>query len=92
MTDTKADYEPTGLDRFGHLEDKIFRVVESFKAVRNENEALRAENKKLKSDLDELSKNQTDVRENLDALHQEREELRDRVEKALTLLATLETH
>jgi len=34
MNDTKLQWEPTGLERFGHLEDKLFRIVEGYKAVR----------------------------------------------------------
>ena len=40
MSDKTTEWEPTGLERFGHLEDKIFRVVEAFKAIRKENEII----------------------------------------------------
>ena len=54
MTETKTRWEPTGLERFAHLEDKIYRVVESFKAIRKENETLREENRQLKHAVAEL--------------------------------------
>lgn len=90
MADTKTDWTPTGLERFGHLEDKIFRVVEAFKAVRRENETLRAENLKLKEEVQSLQEGDSSTRENLAQLQKEREQLRERVEKALGMLATLE--
>jgi FtsZ-binding cell division protein ZapB len=90
MADTKTDWIPTGLERFGHLEDKIFRVVEAFKAVRRENETLRAENLKLKEEIQSLQEGDSSARENLALLQKEREQLRERVEKALGMLATLE--
>jgi FtsZ-binding cell division protein ZapB len=90
MTETKPQWEPTGLERFGHLEDKLFRVVEAFKAIRKENESLRAENQKLKGELQSLQDKESGFNDNLAHLQKEREELRERVEKALNLLATLE--
>lgn len=90
MTETKSQWEPTGLERFGHLEDKLYRVVEAFKTVRKENETLKAENQKLAADLRNLQERETAFNDNLGHLQKEREELRERVEKALNLLATLE--
>ena len=90
MNETKAQLELTGLERFGHLEDKIFRMVEEFKAVRKDNENLRAENTKLKEQLGAFQNNESMVQDNLARYQKEREELRERVEKALTLLSTLD--
>lgn len=90
MTDSKAQWEPIGLERFGHLEDKIFRVVEAFKAVRKENDSLRADNLRLKNEIEAMRAQEASLQENLSHLQQEREELRERVEKALNLLSTVE--
>ncbi len=91
MADTKTEWQPTGLERFSHLEDKIFRVVEAFKTIKKENEALREDNHKLKAAVEELQQNEVSAQENLAHLQEEREALRERVEKALSLLATVET-
>jgi septal ring factor EnvC (AmiA/AmiB activator) len=90
MNETKPQWEPTGLERFGHLEDKIFRIVEEFKTVRKDNETLRTEIQKLKQDINTLKENAIAAQEHLSQFHKEREELRERVEKALNLLAALE--
>ena len=90
MNETKAQLELTGLERFGHLEDKIFRMVEEFKTIRKDNENLRSENARLKEQLDELQNNESTVQDNLARYEREREELRERVEKALSLLSTLD--
>lgn len=90
MTETKTQFEPTGLERFGHLEDKLYRVVEAFKTIRKENESLRAENQQLRHDLEILREKESTFNNSLTGLQKEREDLKDRVEKALGLLATLE--
>ena len=90
MADTDTNWVPTGLERFGHLEDKIFRVVEAFKAARQENETLRAENQRLKEEVQSLHEGDSNTKEALAQLQKEREELRGRVERALEMLATLE--
>jgi len=90
MTETKTQFEPTGLERFGHLEDKLYRVVEAFKTIRKENESLRAENQQLRHDLEILREKESSFNDSLTGLQKEREDLKDRVEKALGLLATLE--
>ena len=90
MNETKPQWEPTGLERFGHLEDKLFRMVEEFKAIRKDNETLRAENTQLKEELGSLRDNESTARDSLAQFQKEREELRERVEKALSLIATLE--
>jgi chromosome segregation ATPase len=92
MNDTKLQWEPSGLERFGHLEDKIFRMVEEFKAVRKDNENLRAEVAKLKAQIGAINEQESTARDNLVQFQKEREELRERVEKALNLLASLEAH
>jgi FtsZ-binding cell division protein ZapB len=90
MNENKTQLELTGLERFSHLEDKIFRVVEAFKAIRKENETLQAENQKIKAEIEALHRNEAGVNQSLIQLQKEREALRERVEKALSLLATLE--
>ena len=129
MDDNKLQWMPAGLERFSHLEDKIFQAVEAIKAIRKENETLLAENSRLAEQVNEATKETEALRgeierlthdtgeyekllgendglrqqieimrqsetETLDMLAQfekEREEMRDRVEKTLTLLASLES-
>ncbi|MEJ2245424.1 MAG: cell division protein ZapB [Acidobacteriota bacterium] len=90
MNETTLRSEPSGLERFSHLEDKIFRLVEEFKTVRRENETLRAENQKMKQEIGEIQGNKSKAQEDLVQFQKEREELKERVEKALSLLASLE--
>jgi FtsZ-binding cell division protein ZapB len=90
MVEGDTQVELTGLERFSQLEDRIYRVVEAFKAIRKENERLQTENQKLKVEIEGLRRNDASYNQNLVLLQKEREALRERVEKALGLLATLE--
>ena len=90
MTDTDPQWEPTGLERFSHLEYRLYRVVEAFKVIRKENETLRAENLKLRGEVQSLQEKEDTFNESLAHLQKERQELRERVEKALEPIATLE--
>jgi cell division septum initiation protein DivIVA len=90
MSETKLQWESTGLERFGHLEDRIFRMVEEFKAIRKDNETLRSENAQLKEQIGALQEHESAARNDLVQFQKEREELKERVEKALSLLSTLE--
>ena len=90
MSEIKPQFEPTSLERFGHLEDKIFRMVEEYKLVRKEKETLQVENAQLKAQIAELRDRDTAVQNDLTQFQKEREQLRERVEKALGLLATME--
>ena len=92
MNETISQQETTGLERFSHLEDKIFRIVEEFKAIRKDNEVLRAENEQLKERIKNFDEHESSARKDLMQFQKEREELRERVEKALSLLASLEAH
>ena len=84
MNETKAQSELTGLERFASLEDKIFRMVEEFKAVRKDNDLLRAENMQLKEQLGAIQNTESSAKDSLAKYEKEREELRERVEKALS--------
>jgi chromosome segregation ATPase len=90
MNETMLKTEPSGFERFSHLEDKIFRLVEEFKTVRRENETLRAENQNMKEEIGQLRGSESKAKQDLVQFQSEREELKDRVEKALKLIATLE--
>jgi FtsZ-binding cell division protein ZapB len=130
MEDNKLQWLSMGLERFSHLEDKIFQAVEEIKSIRKETESLRGENYRLNEQINEKVREAEGLRgeiarlthaaeeseklliendnfrqqiatmrqtetETLDLLAQfekEREELRGRVEKTLSLLASLDVH
>ena len=90
MNETLLKTETSGFERFSHLEDKIFRLVDEFKALRKENESLRTENQNLKEEIGGLLGRENKAEKDLIQFQAEREQLKERVEKALKLIATLE--
>ena len=80
----------TGLDKFSHLEDKIYRTIELTKALRQEKEALEREvvsaRRELTTLLDEKERLETQV----ERLLSERDLIRMKVEAMLDAIAVLE--
>ena len=75
MDDNKVQWTPAGLERFSHLENKIFQTVEEIKSIRNETEALRGENSGLNEQLNERIRENEDLRNEIGRLTQECEKL-----------------
>lgn len=91
MPDPFEESEITGIERFSHLEDRIYRVVEVFKALKKENNYLRRENMALKEEILKLRQEVDSNTQRLDRLQNEREEIKSRVKKVLNTLSLLES-
>ena len=80
----------TGLEKFSHLEDKIYRTIELTKTLRQEKEALErdvaATRRELGNLLDEKERLETQV----ERLLSERDMIRMKVEAMLDAIAVLE--
>ncbi len=80
----------TGLEKFSHLEDKIYRTIELTKALRQEKEALEREvgaaRRELGALLDEKERLETQV----ERLLAERDTIRMKVEAMLDAIAVLD--
>jgi cell division protein FtsB len=80
----------TGLEKFSHLEDKIYRTIELTKTLRQEKEALERDvattRRELGSLLDEKERLETQV----ERLLSERDMIRMKVEAMLDAIAVLE--
>lgn len=70
MDDNTFQWAPVGLERFGHLEDKISQTVEEIKAIRKEADDLRAENGRLDDRINEQIKENESLRGEIDRLTQ----------------------
>jgi chromosome segregation ATPase len=80
----------TGLEKFSHLEDKIYRTIELTKTLRQEKESLERDvataRRELGSLLDEKERLETQV----ERLLSERDTIRMKVEAMLDAIAVLE--
>ena len=84
--DTKQQQASTGLERFSHLENRIFQAVEEIKAIRKENEALRGENSRLNERIrenealrEEIGRLTAQAAEEREKLYGENEDLRQKI-------------
>ena len=80
----------TGLDKFAHLEDKIYRAVEHCKMLQQEKERLERENAGMRSDAGKLVSDKDRAESNVAKLLSERDKLRMKVEAMLDTIAVLE--
>lgn len=83
MSESISEHGINGIERFSHLEDRIFRVVEVFKALKKENSYLRRESMALKEENLKL-------KQELDRLQEKHEEVKSRVELVLNKLSAME--
>lgn len=70
-----------GLEKFSHLEDKIYRTIEVTKALRQEKEDLERQLATARSG------SSRDLSEQIDHLIAEREAIREKVQKMLDTIA-----
>lgn len=82
MAEGQLAFEGTASD-FQSLEEKIYRTIELLKAARAEKASSEAELAKMRDLLDAQAAENEAARRELQALQQERAEVRSRVEKLL---------
>jgi FtsZ-binding cell division protein ZapB len=79
-----------GLEKFSHLEDKIYRTVELCKSLRRDKEMLGLELEKMKEKINDLMAENLRLGEQAERLIEDREALRLKVEAMLDAIAMLE--
>ena len=82
--------EGHGLEKFSHLEDKIYRAIELFKRERSEREARERELKRLKVELARLGEQNRRQELQNERLIKERDAVKLKVEAMLDAIAVLE--
>ena len=79
-----------GLEKFAHLEDKIYRTVEQFKREREERQALEQEMLALRDELGRLTDDNVRLESQVERLLGERDAIRRKVESMLDAIAELD--
>ncbi|HYY98597.1 MAG TPA: hypothetical protein VE642_08405 [Pyrinomonadaceae bacterium] len=80
----------TGLEKFSHLEDKIYRTIELTKTLRQEKEALERELATVRRELGTLLDEKDRLETQVERLLSERDTIRLKVEAMLDAIAVLD--
>jgi chromosome segregation ATPase len=80
----------TGLEKFSHLEDKIYRTIELTKTLRQEKEALDRELAATRREMGHLLDEKERLEGQVERLLSERDTVRMKVEAMLDALAVLD--
>ena len=80
----------TGMEKFSHLEDKIYLTIEFVKKLKDEKEKLERENQQLRKQLAEAGSNNESAEVRLAELMSERETIQSKVEAMLDAITALD--
>ncbi len=80
----------TGLEKFSHLEDKIYRTIELTKTLRQEKEVLERDVAGARRELNNLLDEKERLEKQVERLLSERDTVRMKVEAMLDAIAVLE--
>ena len=80
----------TGLEKFSHLEDKIYRTIELTKTLRQEKETLEREVAATRRELGNLLDEKERLEAQVERLLSERDMIRMKVEAMLDAIAVLD--
>ncbi|MEA2172799.1 MAG: hypothetical protein QOD00_391 [Blastocatellia bacterium] len=80
----------SGLEKFSHLEDKIYRTIELTKTLRQEKEGLEREIANIRRELGGLLNEKERLESQVERLLSERDTIRMKVEAMLDAIATLD--
>jgi len=79
-----------GLEKFSHLEDKIYRTVELCKTLRQEKEGLERDSAAMRRELNSLQVEKERLETQLERLLADRDAMRLKVEAMLDAIEVLE--
>ncbi len=80
----------SGLEKFSHLEDKIYRTIELTKTLRQDNETLQQELSLMRRDMGSVLNEKERLESQVEKLLAERETIRTKVEAMLDAVAALD--
>ena len=80
----------SGLEKFSHLDDKIYRTIELTKTLRQETEELERELAAIRRDIGSLLNEKDRLEANVERLLSERDTIRMKIEAMLDAVATLD--
>ncbi|REJ78670.1 MAG: cell division protein ZapB [Acidobacteria bacterium] len=79
-----------GMEKFSHLEDKIYLTIEFAKKIREENERIDSEMNDLKDQITELSAQNAELEKKIEELMSERDAIQLKIEAMLDAITVIE--
>ncbi|HEX8844573.1 MAG TPA: hypothetical protein VF791_08010 [Pyrinomonadaceae bacterium] len=80
----------SGLEKFSHLEDKIYRTIELTKTLRQEKEGLEREMASIRREIGTLLNEKERLEDQVERLLADRDTIRMKVEAMLDAIAALD--
>jgi phage shock protein A len=80
----------SGMEKFSHLEDKIYLTLEFAKKMRDEKERFEKESDSLRGDLDGMRENISTLEGKIEKLMKERDLFQLKIETMLDAIAAVE--
>jgi predicted nucleic acid-binding Zn-ribbon protein len=80
----------SGLEKFSHLEDKIYRTIELTKSLRQDNETLQKELSLMRRDIGNVLNEKERLETQVEKLLAERDMIRMKVEAMLDAVAAID--
>ncbi|MCP9493168.1 MAG: hypothetical protein MSG64_01805 [Pyrinomonadaceae bacterium MAG19_C2-C3] len=80
----------SGLEKFSHLEDKIYRTIELTKSLRQEKETLEREVMAMRRERENLSGEKERLEAQVERMLSDRDTIRAKIEAMLDALAVLD--
>lgn len=80
----------SGLEKFSHLEDKIYRTIEHCKVLKVEKERLEVDVAHLRREVVSMNEEKERLESQLERLYSERDTIKLKVEAMLDAIAVLE--
>ena len=80
----------SGLEKFSHLEDKIYRTIELAKSLRQENEGLQKELSLMRRDIGNVLNEKERLETQVEKLLAERDMIRMKIEAMLDAVAAVD--
>lgn len=79
-----------GMEKFSHLEDKIYLTIEFAKKIREENEKIESEMSGLRKEIAELSARNGELERRIESLMSERDAIQLKIEAMLDAITVIE--
>ena len=80
----------TGMEKFSHLEDKIYRIIEECRGLKQSNENLEGELSGVRREMSTVQEENQRLETQIERLQNEREVMRLKVEAMLDAIAVID--